>query len=69
MITLVMIVRHTVRERALDETTLQLALQCIPAEHLTLYFTQMLEDLSENTHGFADLVQSFPEARTNNSLR
>ncbi len=49
---------------ALDEPTLRLALQCIPVEHLKLYFVRMLEDLSENTHGFPDLVQFFVPTRT-----
>jgi len=49
---------------ALDERTLQLALQCIPAKHLRLYFARMLDDLSENTSGFSDLVQFFVETRT-----
>lgn len=49
---------------ALDEPTLQLALQCIPVEHLKLYFARMLDDLSENTSGFPDLVQFFLETRT-----
>lgn len=49
---------------ALDEPTLQLALQCIPAEHLKLYFTRVLDDLSENTSGFPDLVQFFLGTRS-----
>lgn len=49
---------------ALDEPTLRLALVCIPAEHLKLYFARLLEDLSENSSGFPDLVQFFPTDRT-----
>jgi hypothetical protein len=45
---------------ALEEPTLRLALQCIPVEHLKLYFARLLDDLSENASGFPDLVQFFP---------
>lgn len=49
---------------AFDEPTLQLALQCIPVDHLKLYFARMLDDLSENASGFPDLVQFFLASRT-----
>ncbi|GFE87769.1 VRR-NUC domain-containing protein [Steroidobacter agaridevorans] len=49
---------------ALDEPLLQLALTCIPAEHLKLYFARLLDDLSENATGFPDLVQFFPATLT-----
>ena len=49
---------------ALDESTLQLALHCIPVADLKLCFTRMLADLNENTSGFPDLVQFFPDTRT-----
>jgi hypothetical protein len=49
---------------ALEESTLQLALRCIPVEHLKLYFTRMLDDLSENATGFPDLVQFFVPERS-----
>lgn len=49
---------------ALEVTTLQLALRCIPGEHLKLYFTRMLDDLNENASGFADLVQFFVPERS-----
>ncbi|MFC4311585.1 VRR-NUC domain-containing protein [Steroidobacter flavus] len=49
---------------AFDEATLRLALACIPAVHLKLYFARMLEDLGENTSGFPDLVQFFVKTRT-----
>jgi hypothetical protein len=49
---------------ALEESTLRLALHCIPVEHLKLYFARMLDDLCENTSGFPDLVQFFVPARS-----
>jgi len=36
---------------ALNEPMLELALQCIPVEHLRLYFARMLEELSDNISG------------------
>jgi tetratricopeptide (TPR) repeat protein len=49
--------------QALDETILQLALQCIAARHLRLLFARLLEDLTENCTGLPDLVQFFPAER------
>ena len=48
---------------ALDESTLRLALLCIPVEHLKLYFARLLDDPVENATGFADLVQFFLPTR------
>lgn len=50
--------------QALDAPSLQLALQCIPSDHLKLYFARLLDDLIENATGFPDLVQFFPASRT-----
>ncbi|WP_157995384.1 VRR-NUC domain-containing protein [Peristeroidobacter soli] len=49
---------------ALEESTLQLALACIPVEHLKLSFARLLDDLGANSTGFPDLVQFFVAART-----
>jgi hypothetical protein len=48
----------------IDDATLHLALECIDAEHLALYFQRLLDDISENATGLPDLVQFFPEGRT-----
>jgi hypothetical protein len=48
----------------LDETLLNLALDCFPAEHLRLWFEWIVGDLRAHRAGFPDLVQFFPrEAR------
>jgi hypothetical protein len=47
----------------LDEARLDLALQCIPAEHLHACFTRMLRDLRANRAGMPDLIQFYPYER------
>jgi len=45
---------------ALDEALLDLALNCIPAEHLKHWFKRILSDIKANRNGFPDLIQFFP---------
>ncbi|WFF43201.1 VRR-NUC domain-containing protein [Salinicola endophyticus] len=49
---------------ALDERTLTLALTCIPARHLRIWFERLLGDIRANRAGMPDLIQFWPgEAR------
>lgn len=48
----------------LDETLLNLALECIPARHLKRMFRRLLEDLRQHRSGLPDLVQFWPEQGT-----
>ncbi|OLO03173.1 VRR-NUC domain-containing protein [Salinicola socius] len=45
---------------ALDERVLELALQCIPASHLRLWFERLLGDIRANRAGMPDLIQFWP---------
>lgn len=45
---------------ALTQSLLDLALACIPAEHLRLLFCRMLAAIKENRTGFPDLVKFWP---------
>jgi hypothetical protein len=45
-----------------DEPLVELALACIPAEHLRLCFERLLGDLKANRAGLPDLIQFFPDA-------
>ncbi len=47
----------------LDETLLEQALACLPAEHLSACFRRLLEDIKHNRAGMPDLIQLWPEAR------
>jgi hypothetical protein len=44
----------------LDRAILELALHCIPAPHLKLWFERILQDVKDNRTGFPDLIQFFP---------
>ncbi|WP_417778571.1 VRR-NUC domain-containing protein [Stutzerimonas xanthomarina] len=44
-----------------DETLLDLALECIPAEHLRAFFQRILLDVPNHRSGLPDLVQFFPD--------
>ncbi|WXL26187.1 VRR-NUC domain-containing protein [Ectopseudomonas mendocina] len=44
----------------LDETLLELALECIPAAHLAACFQRMLHNLKANRSGMPDLIQFYP---------
>ncbi|WP_341304638.1 VRR-NUC domain-containing protein [Pseudomonas sp. TMP25] len=45
----------------LDEALLQMALHCIPAQHLRACFSRMLQDLKANRAGMPDLIQFYPQ--------
>jgi hypothetical protein len=47
----------------IDEPLLQMALQCIPAQHLQACFRRMLQDLKANRAGMPDLIQFYPQQR------
>jgi hypothetical protein len=44
----------------LDRGILELALRCIPAAHLKLWFQRILQDVKDNRTGFPDLIQFWP---------
>jgi len=46
---------------ALNEGLLELALECLPAEHLRHCFERLLEDIKANRTGMPDLIQFWPE--------
>jgi hypothetical protein len=45
-----------------DETLLETALQCFPAEHLARWFDWIARDVTANRSGFPDLVQFWPHS-------
>lgn len=47
----------------LDETLLEQALQCIPAQHLRRCFERILLDIGANRSGLPDLIQFWPAER------
>jgi len=47
----------------LDETLLEQALACIPADHLKKYFERLLDSIAANRNGFPDLIQFWPQER------
>jgi hypothetical protein len=50
----------------LDRAIIELALDCIPAAHLKLWFRRILQDVKDNRTGFPDLIQFWPgEGRYN----
>jgi hypothetical protein len=52
----------------MDETLLDLALACIPAEHLRKWFERILADVKSNRTGFPDLIQFWPAERRYNMI-
>ena len=44
----------------LSEPLLRMALECLPAAHLKLFFMRMLQDISHNRTGLPDLIQFWP---------
>lgn len=48
---------------ALSESLLTLAMDCIPAEHLKLFFRRLLLNVGSNRSGFPDLVRFWPAER------
>jgi hypothetical protein len=53
---------------ALDETLLDFALNCIPAEHLKHWFKRILSDIKANRNGFPDLIQFWPHEKRYNMI-
>jgi hypothetical protein len=49
--------------RHLSSGLLDMALECIPALHLRLYFTRLLSNLQKNRNGLPDLVQFWPSEK------
>lgn len=47
----------------IDEALLQLALHCIPAQHLRHWCEWLMRDIKRNRAGFADLVQFYPDQK------
>ncbi|MCA1773125.1 MAG: VRR-NUC domain-containing protein [Halomonas sp.] len=45
-----------------DEALVEMALECIPAEHLRACFERLLGDLKANRAGLPDLIQFMPDA-------
>jgi len=45
----------------LGRDIIELALDCIPAAHLKLWFRRILHDVKENRTGFPDLIQFWPD--------
>jgi hypothetical protein len=45
----------------LGREIIELALDCIPAAHLKLWFRRILQDVRDNHTGFPDLIQFWPE--------
>ncbi|PUA30754.1 MAG: hypothetical protein B0W54_09935 [Cellvibrio sp. 79] len=58
------IANHFVNWTFLSKEILELALQCIPATHLTAIFERLLFDIKNNRSGFPDLIQFFPEQKS-----
>lgn len=58
------IANHFVSWALLDEETLELALDCIPAQHLKLIFERILFDIKNNRSGLPDLIQFSPSEHT-----
>ncbi|OWT80097.1 MULTISPECIES: VRR-NUC domain-containing protein [unclassified Achromobacter] len=48
---------------ALDEALLDVALHCLPAAHLKLWFMRILADIKTNASGLPDLVRFWPAER------
>lgn len=46
--------------QALDEALMELALACIPPEHLSRLFARLLVDIRSNRSGLPDLIQFWP---------
>ncbi|PTB19199.1 nuclease [Trinickia symbiotica] len=47
----------------LTRELLEMALDCLPAAHLRLWFKRLLEDIRENRSGLPDLVRFWPDER------
>ena len=53
---------------ALSEELIDMALACIPAEHLKKWFDRILLDIKANRTGFPDLIQFWPAERRYNMI-
>lgn len=53
---------------AIDQELLDLALHCIPPEHLKHWFNRILSDIKANRNGFPDLIQFWPQERRYNMI-
>jgi hypothetical protein len=53
---------------ALSEELIELALACIPAQHLKKWFERILLDIKANRSGFPDLIQFWPAERRYNMI-
>lgn len=58
------IANHFVNWSFITEDLLNLALDCIPAHHLTLIFKRLLFDIRNNRSGLPDLIQFYPAQKT-----
>jgi hypothetical protein len=47
----------------LDHTLLDLALRCMPREHLRGFFERILENIRDNCTGLPDLIQFFAQEK------
>jgi hypothetical protein len=52
----------------LDRGIVELALRCIPASHLKLWFRRILQDVKDNRTGFPDLIQFWPAENRYNMI-
>ncbi|HWU97531.1 MAG TPA: VRR-NUC domain-containing protein [Oxalicibacterium sp.] len=48
---------------AIDEELLNIALDCLPPDHLKKWFDRILRDISANRSGFPDLIQFYPQEK------
>ena len=51
---------HFVSWGLFDETLLEMALACIPADHLRAFFQRILQDVPNHRSGLPDLIQLWP---------
>jgi hypothetical protein len=55
------IANHFIHWSFITAELLEMALHCIPAEHLKVIFKRLLFDMKNNRSGLPDLIQFFPE--------
>lgn len=58
------IANHFVNWSFITNDLLDIALECIPAHHLTLIFKRILFDIKNNRSGLPDLIQFYPAQKT-----
>ncbi|MES2825593.1 MAG: VRR-NUC domain-containing protein [Pseudomonadota bacterium] len=54
---------HFVHWEFLEKELIEIALECIPAEHLKMIFERLLFDIKNNRSGLPDLIQFYPETK------